>query len=292
MRAHLLALLALAACIFAGCAKQPPPDLTKPAALPPGEQKAPKAEKLKITAYINVSSGCQAETVELLNKLVTESKGQAELELVDFGSEAGEQRWRASGLSCMTLLFNGSPVCRFPGADGEPKTVVFAMPAGFSWTHDDLKEVFAALKAGKLETLTEEEARRELAPQQTRLETAIHTSKGGAEILLNGSPAFTITATANGKTPLERAKAAKATIDQWATSPIHPNQLTLVIKGSDISLQANEQEIIRVTPADAAKAQETSGKAHRELASDWLKAIKGAVVEASKEAPKAQPAAQ
>jgi len=251
---------------------------------------APEPGKTNIVAYINVSSGCQAETVALLKDLVEKHKRLADLELIDFGSPAGESRWRTDGLSCMTLLFDGSPVCRFPGADGQPKTVVFAMPAGFQWTHDDLQEAFAALQAGKLETLSEEEAQREFAPQAVRLATAVRATGTSAELAVNGAPVLSVKVKAGGKTPAERAKAAKAAIDQWAVAPIHPSQLALVTKDTDISIQADAKEIIRVTPADAAEAQAASGKGQKELAREWLKAIKDSVVKASQKAPETKPA--
>jgi hypothetical protein len=189
----------------------------------------------------------------------------------------------------MTVLFNGSPVLRFPGPDGQPKTVVFAMPAGFSWELDDLKAAFAVMKTGKLEILTEEQAREELAPQQVTLKVAVKTAgaltgerMGKAEVQINGTPTFVISAPAAGKSPAQRAQAAQAALTKWAAAPIHPSQLSLLlVSEKEASLRANDQELIRVTAADV-KAAAAEGT--RQLANTWLKGIKEAVAGAVQQA--------
>ena len=231
--------------------------------------------KIKVAAYINVTSGCQASTVKLINELGMKYHDLVEMEIVDFGDGGkGAQRWADDGLNCMTILFNGSPVCRFPGADGQLKTVVYSMPEGFSWTFADMKATFAAMKTGKLEILTEEEARAELQPKSVPLEAKVVTAGEAAELQLNGTPVFTLKASAQGKSAAQRAEAAKAVLNKWAQGAIHPSQLAIVMRGKEASIQARKQEIIRVTAADVTAAGATGP---RELANEWLKGITGAI---------------
>jgi hypothetical protein len=286
-----LTLLPLALLIvLAGCAPKSAPPVAEnaaPVAAPvPVENAAPAGNaaraagpetpgKVRIVAYINISSGCQASTVKLINDLAIKYSEFAQVEFVDFGDGgAGAQRWADDGLDCMTILFNGSPVVRIPGPDGEAKTVVYAMPEGFSWTHDDLKASFAAMKTGKLEILTEEEARAALAPKDVKLQAKVVTSGSAAELQINGTPVLTLKAQADGKSAAQRAQAAKAAIDEWGKKPIHPSQLSITMIDESASIQANEQEIIRVTAADV-KAAGAAGQ--RQLANEWLKGISGAI---------------
>ena len=276
-------------CALAGCgpkAEAPPGETANlPVELAPVENAsaadntaAPEPDapgKIKVVAYINMTSGCQASTVSLMNELAIKYSDLVHMEFVDFGDGGpGAQRWADDGLNCMTILFNGSPVVRFPGSDGQLKTVVFAMPAGFSWEHEDLKRAFACMKTGKIEILTEDQARRELAPQAVALEAKVVVAGDAAEVQLNGVPAFTLKAGAKGKSAAQRAQAAKDALDKWAQDPIHPSQLAIVMMKKEPSIQANEQEIIRVTAADV-KAAGAEGP--RQLANEWLKGISAAI---------------
>lgn len=248
--------------LFSGCGKHPAP--------------------VKVTAYINVSSGCQAETVNLLNKLAADYAGLVDLEIVDFGSSPGQERWANAGLNCMTILFNDSPVVKFPDAQNQTKVVAFFMPAGFSWTHEDLEQAFKAVKAGTLEILTEEQARRELTPKPLELKVSVQDLRGAARLEINQQPIFTVKAKAHGKTPLQRVTNAKSALEKWASTPIHVNQLSLVPHTSlkspldDISIMANDIEIIQVTKEDARQA---GVKTTQSLARKWLKALKACVIE-------------
>ena len=292
MRTTCLLLLCGLIIAFSGCSKEKPPVTEGPlmGQAPVAEPPAPEAQpsgKIQITAYINVASGCQEPTVKLVNELAMKYHDLVDMEMVDFGSPEGEERWREDGLDCMTLLFNDSPVLRFPEQDGKSKTVVFAMPAGFSWTHEDLEQAFSAMKDGKLEILSEEEAKREFAPQSIELETAVRKLDGAAEVQINGAPIFTVQAEAAGSAPSERAERARAAIEQWAQEPIHPSQLALVSADKETSIQAKGIEIIRVTQADAKAAK---AKGPKQLANEWLKGIKMTIVGEVQKAKQAQDA--
>ncbi len=288
-----LALLLAATVLGPGCARREAPPLAPTASPPPPPTAtgAPGAGKIKVTAYINVTSGCQAETVSLLQKLATDCAQLVDFELVDFGSPRGERRWRSDGMECMAIVFNGSPFVRFPGKDGTPKTVQFAMPQSILWTHEELEQAFAALKANKLELLTEEQARQALAPQTAHIKTAVRSRDDGAELLINGKPVLKITARDNGTSPSSRAQAARTALNQWTRTPIEPTQLLIAPAEGEgaYAILAAGTPIIRVTPQDARAAKLPGAK---QLAVEWLKAIRGSLAEAIAGAPtpaKAEP---
>jgi len=139
---QLLSLSLLAVFSFWGC-KATGPAATQP---PP----------VKILAYINVTSGCQQPTVDLLKNLQANDP-RVQVEFVDFGDGGeGALRWQNSGHECMTIEINGSENVKFP-QDDTTKVVSFRMPAGFVWTHADLEAAVQAALQGKLQPATEDE---------------------------------------------------------------------------------------------------------------------------------------
>lgn len=270
----LVALSIIAIC--AGCDQGATPG-SDPDPVTPAEP----VQKIKMTAYINVSSGCQTPTVELVEKLAKEHADLVDLEMVDFGSPEGMQRWKSDGLECMAILFDSgdgpSPALRFPQDDGEKGTVVFFMPAGFSWTHDDLIAAFAALKNGQLEILTEDEARKELAPEPVDAKVRVRDIDGAGQVLLNETPLFTVKADSEDMGALERAQAAAAGIREWVEEPVHPSQLSLAPQDDSMKIFAGKSEIIEVTQADAKAA---GVKQPKKLANEWLRAIKVSIIDA------------
>jgi hypothetical protein len=141
----LLCLILGAAAVLAGCLAP------RPAAIPSAARPL-----LSILAYINVSSGCQQATVDLLNSLPAKHPG-VEVQLVDFGDGGeGTKRWEDAGLKCMTLELNGHSIVKYP-VNGADKVMAFQMPAGFYWTHEDLEQAVQAALAGKLQPATEAE---------------------------------------------------------------------------------------------------------------------------------------
>lgn len=269
---QLLALLGGCLLVLGGCARQTEPESSV-------VEQAP--EKVKVTAYIQVSSGCQAETVDLLNQLAKDNEDIVELDLVDFGTTEGMKRWKADGLDCMAILFNESPALKFPDKAGEDKAVVFKMPVPFRWTHEDLELAFKAIRDGTLEILTEEEAQREFGPQLIDVEVSVRDVEGGAELLIGESPVFTLRAEADGKTPTERAEGAKAGIEEWTQEPLQPGEADVVAEGDDVSIVAKGIQIVRITEADveAAGAENVEG-----LAKKWVRSIRIGVIDAARAA--------
>lgn len=139
---QLLALSLFSLLVLGGC---------RPAALTPAD-----APPVLILAYINVSSGCQQDTVDLLKAMPAQNP-RVQVEFVDFGDGgAGAQRWQDSGHKCMTIEINGSPNVKFEQGE-TTKVTSFRMPAGYIWEHPDLEAAVQAALAGTLQPATEEE---------------------------------------------------------------------------------------------------------------------------------------
>lgn len=242
------------------------------------------AGKIKVTAYINVTSGCQASTVDLVNNLGMDNADLVDLEVVNFGSPEGERRWREDGLECMAILFDKgdgpSPALKFTGRDGEEKTIVFFMPAGFSWEHEDLEDAFKALKDGKLEILSEEEARKELDGKAAEITTSFKEDAGKGQVLIGEEVVITVVADAAGVKAIDRAKAAEKALAEWAKEPVHPSHVQVASKDKQATLKVGEATVIEVTAEDAKIA---GAKGPKDLATQWAEAIRKSVVQAVRE---------
>lgn len=271
--------VAVALVILGGCAEQrveepvSPPD----AQIAQGESEE-AAQQVDLTAYINVSSGCQDPTVELLNELDAQYDSVA-VEVVDFGTPEGMERMEEDDVGCMALLFDGSPVVRLPGDEGaEGRLITFYFPPGFGWSHEDLKDVFAAIDTGEAEILSEEEAKEALEPTQVALQVEVNQVDDAAQVLMNGEVAFTITEQAGGKTPMERAEAVRDGLVEWASEPVHPHQLSLQDADEGWVIFGRDIELAHVYPADAEAAGVEPG---RKLASQWFTSIRRAIIAAA-----------
>jgi hypothetical protein len=105
------------------------------------------AEPLKITAYVNISSGCQKPTEQLLHELTKTYAGRLTLDIVDFGQPVGRKRWQADGLHCMTIRLNGSEKADIV-YKGVPLQVAFQMPPGQAWLLEELETAVRQLLDG------------------------------------------------------------------------------------------------------------------------------------------------
>jgi hypothetical protein len=241
-----------------------------------------KGPAVRILAYINVSSGCQQPTVDLLQQLADENKGKVQLELVDFGDgDVGARRWQESGHSCMTIELNGSTHVKFPAAEGE-KTLTFQMPEGFMWTHDDLKAAVAAGVEGKLQPVTAEAAAASEPARQVEASVTVKPPAGTgrpAQVLLNGKPVVALYAAVEGKSPAKRAQAAALVLRSWLSAPVKPSDLATKEVTGGWALTAIDKPIATATKADAEAAKGTP----RKLADAWAMAIRHIVLNAVRE---------
>lgn len=262
-------LLAAAPILLAGCKTA-----TKSA--------APQGPALRIVAYINVSSGCQQDTVSLLQKLTDDSQGKLQLDLVDFGDGGpGAQRWQASGYNCMTIELNGSPHAKYTTASG-PKTVSLQMPAGLVWTHEELQEAVQAGLEGKLAAVSEEEAE---AAQPARLVKSLVTTKQGttdgkpaAQVQMDGSTVMTLRAKVRGKGPADRAKAAGAALRTWLAAPLKSSELTTRQVTDGWALMAKDRAVVVATKGDAGAVEASP----EDIAATWAVAVRRQLMAAAR----------
>jgi hypothetical protein len=272
--------------LLAGCAEQqtaeapvePPQEEAELVTGETEDQADAQPEAHKLTAYINVASGCQDWTVDLVNDL-DEQYESIDVEIVDFGTPEGMKRLNEDGVSCMALLFDGSPVVRLPGEDGEGQVVTFFFPVGFGWTHEDLKQAFAGIDSGEAEILSEDEARDALAPEAVEIAVTVEETDEGASVLMNDMVVGTITEEAGGNTPMERAEATRDAIEEWTSEPVHPRQLGMTDADDGWSITGRGEELVHLYKADAKAAGVEPGK---KLARDWFKAVRCGIVAAAR----------
>ncbi len=266
--------LGAALILAAGCTKSTPRVV-----------QAQPAPRHVVMAWINVTSGCQQPTVDLINRLAGQYKDTVEVEIVDFGSPEGNRRWREAGLDCMTIQFDGADAVTFPTAQG-PKTVIFRMPAGFLWTHDDLVAAFKALAEGKLRRATEEEIRRLLAPRKISMKIEARaakdkkTGKTIGQLVIDGDVIAELHGTAAGKGPVERAKKAKAALEKWIQKPVLPSDLSIAKSRQGWGVYANQTLVLLVSEADA----KALGLKARQVANLWLAGIRAKAIAAARKA--------
>jgi hypothetical protein len=225
-----------------------------------------------IRAYINVSSGCQAATVDYLNNLKARYKPNVKLEMIDFGDRGkGLKRWQSSGYRCMTIELNGSPLVRY-AINGQWKYVAFQMPAGFNWTHTDLGQAVAAGLQGQLYAATQAEIEAAAPARQVNATVAVGqvTDHGRrfATVTVNGTPAIYIPgAPADAD---KRAHAASAALKTWLVRPIKLSQLTVQQVAGGWKVLANGKGVIVATAADG----QVYGQQPQSVAQTWVNGLK------------------
>jgi len=232
-----------------------------------------------VKGYINVSSGCQQATVDLLKRMAGQNP-RLQLELIDFGQPEGSRRWRADGFNCMMVLINGHSTVTY-GAPGKRQIVTFQFPPGFQWTIQDLE---AALKAaldgtiyyGEEPGATTVESR---MPQLrvTSRESVINGKKVG-EVVVNGQVAIRLRTTFDGLPPLQRAEQAAARLKRAIATPgFHPSSIRVDTVTDGVALIAADKVLCI---ADAPQAQMLNTTPTK-LAQGWASALKKALVAAT-----------
>lgn len=266
---------------FSACGREQEKGKTSPVTPPP----------VRITAYINVSSGCQEPTIELLKSFPKTYPGRVRVDIVDFGDQgAGNKRWKESGYDCMIIEINGSPLVKFDSG-GKPKTVALRQPVGFWWTQEDLKAAVAAAVNGTLQRGTEEEA---IAGQPSRkikakvvVEEVRREGKTWARVLINERPAMLIRVGAEGKSAVQRAEVAAQTIREWLKNPVKPNEIDRQAAKGGWVVRVNKKVVALATEADA----KAMGGTAEQVAKKWLVGIRQGIAIAARP-PDAQAAAQ
>ncbi len=235
----------------------PPPlaSATRPVANPP----LLPAGKVQVHAYINVSSGCQAATVALLDELVKENAAYVDYQITDFGTSEGAKEWLKTGLGCMAILFNGSPAVALEGPGGQRRIVIFKMPVGLGlWTHEDLRATFSAIRRGKFRSATEQEVAEYFAPMKVdvtvtaqRVEDLDRRGQRYGQVVMDGKIVMVFKHSRAGKSSVQRAAAAAKTLSEWLTGPVQPEDVDIAEVDDGFELLVGGIAVAVATAKDA-----------------------------------------
>ncbi|MDX9980682.1 MAG: hypothetical protein RBU25_11720, partial [Lentisphaeria bacterium] len=195
------------------------------------------AEPLKITAYIQVQSGCQRHTEDFLAKLAKTHGDKVALEIVDFGTPEGMKRLRADGMNCMGVRLDGQQECEIVFR-GVPLKVAFLKPAGFFWLHEELETAVRQ----KLEGVADED--RQPPPATTCADGETTTLVIGSLPTYSGTSAPPIQTAAETLNRLAREKPLIQ--EEFEIAAKEPGTLVLRARGQDI--------LADPAPANAAEA--------------------------------------
>ncbi len=257
---------------------RPEPAVEAPTTASPGEPVA--ADKpITVKGYINVSSGCQQPTVDLLKRMSQQSP-RLQLQLIDFGQPEGSRQWRADGFSCMTILINGHNTVTY-GPKGNRQIVTFQYPPGFQWALQDLEGALKSALDGTIYYGEEAGA----AHVESRLPTLRITSREGVingkkvgEVVVNGQVAVRLRTTFGGLPPLQRAEQAAARLKRAMAVPgFDPSSIRVDTVTDGVALIANEKVLCIADPPQAKLLNTTPEK----MAQGWASALKKALVTAT-----------
>jgi hypothetical protein len=237
----------------------------------------PQTQRVTLRAYINVSSGCQAPTVNFLNDLKSRYSPNVSLEMIDFGDQGrGFKRWQQSGYRCLTLELNGSPLVKFP-YQGKTVAVAFRMPVGFNWTHADLDHAVQAGVRGELQRATETEVAANARPVKLNVTLAWAPVKQKGRrysaVLINGNQAILIPVSQRQALADQRAKAAAAVLRAWLAKPFELTALAVASSGTRWKALAAGNRVITATAADG----HAYNLSPRGVAEAWMSGIKHAL---------------
>ncbi|NPV48904.1 MAG: hypothetical protein HPY69_18335 [Armatimonadetes bacterium] len=225
-------------------------------------------QQLRVIAYINVTSGCQQPTVNLLEQFARTHGDRVHLEVVDFGDGgAGQRRWRESGHTCLTIALNGSPRVQFP-VGGEMREVTFQMPAGFQWTHDDLE---AALQAGLNGTLRPLPLQpKQPASAAVTVKKILRANRVFYQVVVGSKPVLSLGAAHGSQSAIERARVASEVIKAWLARRGKASEVGTRQLSSGWGVTAGGRLVVTVTATDANLQNSTP----KSLAGVWAANIK------------------
>ena len=95
----------------------------------------PEDAKVKIVAYF---PGYHEDTLAAVKAMRSLAPAQVQVEVVDWRSEAGLRRLRATGLSFAGITINGKSAFEL-NVDGQRRRVLFVRGIGGEWTRADLE---------------------------------------------------------------------------------------------------------------------------------------------------------
>ncbi|MFQ6096161.1 MAG: hypothetical protein ACE5O2_00410 [Armatimonadota bacterium] len=233
-----------------------------------------RAGKVAIKAYINVSSGCQDDTVRVLKELARRYENVS-LEIVDFGRPKGFEEWQKAGYGCMTILLNGHHTVTI-GKPGHRRVVRFLKPAGFLWSHDDLRRAVQAGLRGTL-YLGKEKGASETIVQALNAEvTARRVKKGDdtlADVFVNDAPVFRLAASQGAYNPFRRAELVAVRLQQVFDKGLNLQSLAVGDNKGNPCIRAGDVVIVTAYPDDAKHAKLKPGELVQQWGGNLVQAI-------------------
>lgn len=240
-----------------------------------------------LTAYINVSSGCQQPTVDFIKELESKHEGRLAVEFIDFGDQgAGNRAWKEAGLDCMALQIDGASTVAW-GEGEERRTVSFNYPVGFTWTHEDLAAAIEVALGGELGPGDPEEAQALGLLQAKVTAQSVKVADTGVEtgqFLINDKVVIEVTQSRGDLIPAQRVTAAAKALTEVLEQPFKPSSLSVEQVEEGWALMAGEAVLLIATEADAEAAHiEPVGRASSptQLAEQWSLALREALAKAA-----------
>lgn len=262
-------LVAMTGCRHEAEQPQPPPILND--------------SNVRIVAWLEAESPCQQGTVEVLRDLEAKHPARVRVKIVDIGTPQGHERWEASGLNAMAIEIDGHTTVTWGEGDSR-RTVSFMHPAGFTWTHEDLRAAVDAALAGELQPADPAEAEGVRLMDVRVRGQSIRVGDEGREtgqLIIQDQIVFEITQKQNDLGPGKRVSAAADALNRVLQEPFTPNRLRLKREEKGIALMAGEAQVLLVTEADTA-GQEISPL---QLAERWRRAVREALIDAALKRP-------
>ena len=264
---------------FAAQTGQQPERATEAPTTGPETRPVVSDRPIPVKGYINVSSGCQQPTVDLLKRMAAQN-ARLQLELIDFGQPEGSRRWRADGFSCMTILINGHNTVTY-GPKGNRQIVTFQYPPGFQWALPDLEGALKSALDGTIYYGAEAGATK----VESRMPTLRITSREGVingkkvgEVVVNGQVALRLRTTFDGLPPLQRAEQAAARLKRAIAMPnFHPSGIRVDRVTDGVALIANDKVLCIADQAQATLLNTTPSK----MAQGWASSLKKALATAT-----------
>lgn len=274
-RAAFVALITVMA-MTAGCRRE--------AEQPPSPQPI-DASHVQITAWIDAESPCQRATIRLLHELEEEAPDRLDVRIIDVATQEGRARLEEHGLDATAIEIDGYTTLAWGEGDSR-RIVTFMHPAGFTWTHPDLRAAVEAALQGKLEPADPAEAEGVRLMDISVRGQSIRVGDQGEEtgqLVIQDQIVLEITTPRGDLAPGQRVAAAANALSEVLQKPFTPNQLGLKRVDDGVAVMASDRQLLIATPADVG-AEDTSPD---QLAAQWRLAIRQALIEAALQRPDA-----
>lgn len=235
--------------------------------------------RVDLFAYIEPNSPCQSGTVQLLHDLESAAPERVRLTVIDVSTPEGAQLQADAGLDAMAIAIDGMTTVSWGEADAQ-RTVSFIHPAGFAWTHDDLRAAVRAAIAGGLRRANPAEAQGVRLLSVKARGQSIRTGGNDGEVgqlVIGERIALEITARDAERTAAQRVSSAADALNRTLEKPFTPNQLRLEEAEDGMAVMAGEEQLIVATRQDA----QAEGVSIEALAGQWRREMQEAVVAAA-----------